>query len=98
MTAKERLLSLGWRYRSSQLTADGRFLWETYCGYGFSSQSSGIIASLETAAIPGLLLRLRYQGVAINLGEERYSLELVSSVNLPRGIFPGDRRSDYFRT
>lgn len=98
LTRREYLLSLGWRYRSSQLTADGRFLWETYCGYGFSSQGSGIIANVETAAIPGLLLRLRYQGVSVNLGEERYSLELVSSLNLQRGIFPGDRRSDYFRT
>jgi hypothetical protein len=98
LTAKERLLSLGWRYRSSQLTTDGRFLWETYFGYGLSSQGSGMLASLETVAIPGLLLRLRYQGVSANLGEERYSLELVSSLNLQRGIFPGDRRSEYFRT
>jgi hypothetical protein len=92
------LLSLGWRYRSSARAADGNFLWETYLGYGVSSQGSGIIASAQTAAIPGLLLRLRYQAVSLDLGEESFSLELVSSANLQRGIFPGDRRSDYLRT
>ncbi|HEY9728635.1 MAG TPA: carboxypeptidase-like regulatory domain-containing protein [Chroococcales cyanobacterium] len=94
----EDLLSLGWRYRSSARAPDGNFLWETYLGYGVGSQGSGIIAGAQTAAIPGLLLRLRYQGVSLDLGEESFSLELVSSANLQQGIFPGDRRSDYFRT
>jgi hypothetical protein len=94
----EELLSLGWRYRSSARAADGNFLWETYLGYGIASQRSGLIVAAQTAAIPGLLLRLRYQGVSLDLGEESFSLELVSSANLQRGIFPGDRRSDYFRT
>lgn len=98
LTNTEDLLSLGWRYRSSARAADGNFLWETYLGYGTGSQGSGPIVAAQTAAIPGLLLRLRYQGVSLDLGEESFSLELVSSANLQRGIFPGDRRSDYFRT
>jgi hypothetical protein len=98
LTASERLLTLGWRYRSPAQAADGNYLWETYLGYGVGSQGSGIVAAAQTAVLPGLLLRLRYQGVSVNLGEQRYSIELVSSANLQGGIFPGDRRTDYFRT
>ncbi|HEY9905221.1 MAG TPA: carboxypeptidase-like regulatory domain-containing protein [Candidatus Sericytochromatia bacterium] len=98
LTASERLLTLGWRYRSPAQAADGNYLWETYLGYGVGSQGSGIVAAAQTAVLPGLLLRLRYQGVSVNLGEQRYSIELVSSANLQGDIFPGDRRTDYFRT
>jgi hypothetical protein len=98
LSTREQLLSFGWRYRSSAQAADGNYVWETYLGYGVGSQASGIVATAQIAALPGLLLRLRYQGVSLNLGEQSYSIELVSSANLQRGIFPGDRRSDYFRT
>jgi len=98
LTRSERLVTLGWRYRSSAQAADGNYLWETYLGYGVGSQGSGIVAAAQTGILPGLLLRLRYQGVSVNLGEQRYSIELVSSANLQGGIFPGDRRTDYFRT
>ncbi|HEY9633700.1 MAG TPA: carboxypeptidase-like regulatory domain-containing protein [Coleofasciculaceae cyanobacterium] len=98
LTAPEQLLTLGWRYRSPAQAADGNYLWETYLGYGVGSQGSGIVATTQIAALPGLLLRLRYQGISVNLGEESYSIELVSSANLQRGIFPGDRRADYLRT
>ncbi len=98
LTTSDRLLSFGWRYRSSAQAVDGNYLWETYLGYGVGSQGSGIIATAQTAVLPGLLLRLRYQGVSANLGEQRYSIELVSSANLQGGLFPGDRRSDYLRT
>ncbi|HAJ64798.1 MAG TPA: hypothetical protein DCP31_40795 [Cyanobacteria bacterium UBA8543] len=98
LSSSDRLLTLGWRYRSFAQAADGNYLWETYLGYGVSSQGSGIVATAQSAIVPGLLLRLRYQGVSLNLGEESYSIELVSNANLQGGIFPGDRRSDYFRT
>ena len=98
LSASERLLTLGWRYRSFAQATDGNYLWETYLGYGLGSQGSGVVATTQIAALPGLLLRLRYQGVSVNLGEESYSIELVSSANLQRGIFPGDRRADYLRT
>lgn len=98
LTTKEQLLTFGWRYRSLAQASDGNYLWETYLGYGFGSQGSGIVATAQTAIIPGLLLRLRYQEVSLNLDEPSYSIELVSSANLQNGIFPGDRRSDYFRT
>lgn len=94
----ERLLTLGWRYRSQARAADGNYLWETELGYGVGSQGSGVIANAQIAVIPGLLLRLRYQGASVISGDRSYSLELVSSANLQRGIFPGDRRSDYLRT
>lgn len=98
LTTNEQLLTFGWRYRSLTQVSDGNYIWETYLGYGVGSQGSGIFATAQTAIIPGLLLRLRYQGVSLNLGEPSYSIELVSSANLQNGIFPGDRRSDYFRT
>lgn len=98
LTTNEQLLTFGWRYRSLTQASDGNYLWETYLGYGINSQGSGIFATAQTAIIPGLLLRLRYQGISLNLGESSYSIELVSSANLQQGIFPGDRRSDYFRT
>ncbi len=98
LSSSDRLLTLGWRYRSSAQATDGNYLWETFLGYGVGSQTSGIVATAQSAIVPGLLLRLRYQGVSLNLGEESYSIELVGNANLQGGIFPGDRRSDYFRT
>ncbi|MEB3178960.1 MAG: carboxypeptidase-like regulatory domain-containing protein [Nostocaceae cyanobacterium] len=94
----DNLTSVGWRYRSKQRATDGVSMWETSLGYGFGSQGSGIIASLQTAAIPGILLRANYQGVGINSSDSRFGIELVSSFNTLGGIRPGDRRSDYFRT
>jgi len=92
------LFSLGWRFRSQQQAADGRFQWETQLGYGMGSRGSGLLATVQTTLVPGLLLRARYEGVSVNAEGERYSLELVSSYNFQSGIFPGDRRSDFFRT
>ncbi|MBR8838204.1 MAG: carboxypeptidase regulatory-like domain-containing protein [Stigonema ocellatum SAG 48.90 = DSM 106950] len=92
------LLTLGWRYRSQQRAIDGNYVWEIQVGYGIGSRGSGIIASMGTTVLPGLMLRGRYQGVSLTTEEATYSIDLVSSLNLQRGISAGDRRSDYFRT
>jgi len=94
----EDLLTLGWRYRSDERAADGRFLWESLLGFGVGSQGSGAVATLQTAAIPGVLVRGRYQGTSVTSAEDRYSLEVVTSLNVQDEIFPGDRQSDRFRT
>ncbi len=94
----DNLLSLGWRYRSEQRATDGSYLWETQLGYGFGSQGSGPIASLSTGIFPGMLLRARYQGVSVTSDEASFSLDLVSSLGLQRGITPEARRTDNFRT
>ena len=86
-----------WRYRSPQQTADGQFLWETELGYSLGSPGSGVIASVQTSALPGLQLRGRYRGTAFSSDGSHFSLELLSSTNFQRGSFPGDRQSDHFR-
>ncbi|RUT06031.1 hypothetical protein DSM106972_032370 [Dulcicalothrix desertica PCC 7102] len=96
--SNDNLLSLGWRYRSEQRATDGSYLWETQLGYGFGSQGSGLIASLSTAVLPGMLLRARYQGISVTSDEASFSLDLVSSLGLQRGITPEARRTDNFRT
>ncbi len=92
------LATVGWRYRSEARSVDGSYLWETQLVYGSGSQGSGIIATLQTAVIPGLLLRGRYEGVSVTSGQENYSLELVFGLNMQQGISPSDRQSDRFRT
>lgn len=92
------LLTLAWRYRSDERAADGRFLWESLLGFGVGSQGSGPVATLQTAAIPGVLVRGRYQGTSVTSEQDQYSLEVVTSLNIQDEIFPGDRQSDRFRT
>lgn len=92
------LAILGWRYRSQARTVDGNYLWETSLGYGFGDQGSGLIATWQIAAIPGLLLRGRYEGVSLTSGQANYNIELVYSLNLQPRIYPGDRQADQFRT
>jgi Carboxypeptidase regulatory-like domain len=94
----DNLLTLGWRYRSEQRAIDGNYFWEAQLGYGLGSQGAAPIATLSTTVLPGILLRARYQGISVTTDESTFSLDLVSSLGLQRGITPGDRRADYFRT
>ncbi len=91
-------LTLGWVYRSEQRAVDGSYLWEAKLGYGMGSQGNGIISSLSTAILPGLLLRSQYQGISLTTDQPSFSINLVSSLNFQRGIAPGNGRSDYLRT
>ncbi|WP_313933789.1 MULTISPECIES: carboxypeptidase-like regulatory domain-containing protein [unclassified Calothrix] len=88
----DRLASFGWRYRSPQVTLNGDSLWELQLGYGLGSQGSGIVAAIGTNIIPGLSLRGRYQGISATSDEPSFALELVSSLNLQRGIKPNAAR------
>ncbi len=92
------LLTLGWRYRSEQRANDGNYQWEAQLGYGISSQGSGIVASLGTSILPGIMVRGRYQAISLTSDETTFSIDLVSSLNLQGGISVGDRRSNYLRT
>ncbi|TAF10248.1 MAG: carboxypeptidase regulatory-like domain-containing protein [Nostocales cyanobacterium] len=92
------LFNLGWRYRSDQKALDGNYLWDLELGYGIGSQGEGMIASLGTTILPGLMLRGRYEGVSVTSDQSSFSIDLVSGLNLQRGIKTSDRRSDYFRT
>lgn len=94
----DRLLTLGWQYRSPQRTSDANYLWEAQLGYGINSGGSGLFASLGTTVLPGVMLRGRYQGVSLTSDESSFSIELVSSLGLQAGISPGDRHTSEFRT
>ena len=92
------LLTLGWRYRSPQRAFDGNYVWQAELGYGIGSQGNGIVATLGTTVLPGIMLQGRYQGVSLTRNDSSFSINLVSGLNLQQGIRPGDRRSRYFRT
>ncbi len=94
----DNLLTMGWRYRSDDRASDGNYLWEAQAGYAMGSRGNGLVASLGTTVLPGVLLRGRYQSVSLTSNESSFSLDLVSSLNFQGGISPGDRRSNYLRT
>ncbi|MEA5468352.1 carboxypeptidase-like regulatory domain-containing protein [Spirulina sp. 06S082] len=92
------LARLGWRYRSPDRARDGRYLYEFEVGYGFGTLGSGFVATAETTAIPGLLVRAIYQGISVTSDRDSYRLEILSSLNLHPRISEGDRRLDLLRT
>ncbi|BAU07070.1 carboxypeptidase-like regulatory domain-containing protein [Fischerella sp. NIES-3754] len=99
LTQENSLASASWRYRSPARAVDGSYLWEAQLGYGIGSQGSGVIASLGTTIIPGMMLTGRYQGVSLTSDQPSFRIELVSSFDTQRGIKPdSSRRSNYFRT
>lgn len=95
---QDELVTMSWRYRSPARGVDGNYLWDARVGYGFGSQGSGPVVSLQTAIIPSVLLRVGYEGISTLSNEATFRIELVSSLNFQGGIYPGDRRADYFRT
>jgi hypothetical protein len=92
------LLTVGWRYRSEERASDGNYLWEAQLGYGIGSVGNGLVASLGTTVLPGVLLRGRYQGVSLTSNQSSFSIDLVSSLNFQGGLSAGDRRSHHLRT
>jgi hypothetical protein len=91
------LTTLAWRYRSPARASDGANLWETELGYGIGSLNHGIIASVSTAVLPGLMLRGSYQEAATN-GASAFRVELGSNFNLSNGIQLGDRQIEALRS
>lgn len=96
--ANDSLVSLVGRYQSARRAIDGTPQWEAELGVGIGSRGSGLLASVGTTVLPGLLLRARYQGVSLTSDGSSFGLELVSSLNTQQGIRAGDRRADYART
>jgi len=92
------LATVGWRYRSPDRASDGNYAWEARLGLGFGSEGSGILASVQTAAVPGFLLRARYDGISPTTNEDAFRLEVVSSLRTQGRIRPGDRRTNFLRT
>ena len=91
------LFTAGWRYQSNPRAADGRYLWAINAGYGMGSEGNGPIASIETAIIPGPVLRARYEGVSATTGESAFAIELLPFYNLQANRRSNDSRYEYFR-
>lgn len=62
------------------------------------SQGNGIIASASTAALPGLNLRLRYQGISTFSDSDSFRIELSPSFNLQPRLTPSDSRYQRLRS
>jgi hypothetical protein len=88
--------SLVWRYQAPQRAADGRSLWQSELGYGFSSSGSGILAGLDFNITPGLRLRGSYRGASEN-GRDSYAIELNTTLLTSSGIEGTDSRIEEFR-
>ncbi|MGF1513120.1 MAG: carboxypeptidase-like regulatory domain-containing protein [Elainellaceae cyanobacterium] len=91
------LLRLGWRYQSKPRAADGRYLWAIDAGYGIGAEGHGPIASLETAIVPGLVLRARYEEVSALSGESAFAIEVSPFYNLQANLRSDDSRYQHLR-
>ncbi len=97
-TSKENnLASLNWKYRSKSRNRYGRSLFDFDLGYGIGSQGSGIIASASTAAVPGMNLRLRYQGISTTSDRSSFRIELSPSFYIQPKLALGDTRYERLR-
>ena len=90
------LLTLKWKYQSPYINQ--RRLWDFDLGYGISSQGSGLLASVSTFFIPGLSLRLRYDGISMTSDTTSYRLEIGSVVNFSPNLRFGDSQSESLRS
>ena len=91
------LASLNWRYRSKSRNRYGRSLFDFDLGYGIGSQGSGIIASASTGIIPGMDLRLRYQGISTTSNRDSFRIELSPSFYIQPRLSLGDNRYQRLR-
>ncbi|WP_414552289.1 carboxypeptidase-like regulatory domain-containing protein [Anabaena sp. CCY 0017] len=92
------LLTLKWKYQSPYRQSDRRSVWDFDLGYGIGSQGSGLLASVSTVAIPGLSLRLRYDGVSTTSDTASYRIELGSAANFSPNFSPADTRFERLRS
>ncbi|MBE9058957.1 carboxypeptidase-like regulatory domain-containing protein [Sphaerospermopsis sp. LEGE 08334] len=92
------LLTLKWKYQSPYSQTKQRSIWDFDLGYGMGSQGNGFLASVSTVVIPGLSLRLRYDGVSLTSDSASYRIEIGSAVNFSPIFSPGDTRFERLRT
>ncbi len=97
-TTNTTLSSALWRYRSPDRVGDGRSLWQTELGYGFSGVGSGILANADLNFIPGLQLRGSYRGVSDNSTQANYAIELTTTLLTSGGIRGTFDKVEDFRT
>ncbi len=93
----DNLASAGWFYRSPSQSLDGRYLWEVGLGYGVGSRGDGLIASVGTAVVPGVVVRGIYQGASVSSDDQSFRVEISPNLYFQGGIGPGDPRFDRLR-
>ena len=91
------LMTASWRYRSASRDINGNRDWAFNLGGGWGDQGSGLVASLETAALPGFLLRAQYRDVSLTSNEPEFSIELTNRFHTQRGIVPGAQQTNQLR-
>jgi Carboxypeptidase regulatory-like domain len=87
-----------WRYRSPELSSDGRSLWQTELGYGWGSNSNGLIANADLNFVPGVTLRGSYRNGLGAGGQDSYALELTTTLFTSGGVRGSSDRLEEFRT
>ncbi|MFM6251359.1 MAG: carboxypeptidase regulatory-like domain-containing protein, partial [Dolichospermum sp.] len=92
------LLTFKWKYQSLYSQREQRPIWDINLGYGIGSQGSGFLASVSTVFIPGLSLRLRYDGISLTSDSASYRVEIGSAVNFNPKISPGSGRFERLRS
>jgi Carboxypeptidase regulatory-like domain len=86
-TNNNSLTTIGWQYRSPELTSDGSSIWQTELGYSWSSFGSGFSAGADLALFAGWRLRGNYRGVSDTSNQADFSLGLVTTL-----LFDGNVR------
>ena len=97
-TVNTNLTSLLWRYRSPERVGDGRYVWQSELGYGWSGFGSGALAAIELSLIPGLQLRSSYRGISDSSSQGSYAVELTTTLLTSGGIRGTFDRVENFRT
>lgn len=92
------LVSLNWRYRAQPNAKNGRIPWEFNLGYGIGSNGNGILASASMATLPGLALRLRYEGISAVSDSSNFLIDLSSDLNLQHKFGLGNLNLERLRS
>jgi Carboxypeptidase regulatory-like domain len=97
-TFSSQLISALWRYRSPERTSDGRSLWQTELGYGWSLSGSGILATADLNILPGIQLRSSYRGISDSSSQGSYAIELTTTLLTSGGVRGTYDRVEDFRS
>jgi hypothetical protein len=87
-----------WRYRSPEITNDGRSLWQTELGYGWGNDRGGIIANADLNFFPGVALRASYRGGVGSSNQDSYAMELTTTLFTGGEVRGSSDRIEEFRT
>jgi hypothetical protein len=90
--------SVLWRYRSPERVGNGRYLWQSEVGYGWSGFGAGLLATVDLNVLPGLQLRSSYRGISDTSNQNSYAIELTTTLLTSDGVRGTFDRVEDFRT